>query len=393
MAAEDMSDACARIAILANGVFPYRVGGMQKHTTCLVRQLPGAGVQVDLYYLTDESYPPAAVVHQQLFDGNDGIRIRAVGSPRLPYFPGHYYLTCFWQSYWLCRALRQSQVDYDFIYAQGYTGWYSMLARKWRSDVLPPIGVHGHGLEALQEPASIWWHIKNTFAPVWQKWNIRLADRNLSLGGQLDDLLVAAGASAESILPAYNGIDEAWLRPLNEIRETDGNTRFLFVGRDTSRKGIAELNEAIQCLREEPRFEIHLAGDISEHRRISGRNVIYHNELREEEELRDLYCSCDVLVCPSYSEGMPTVILEAMASGLAVIATDVGAVRLVVDAQSGWLIRARDSSSLIDAMRSAMTKPILAKKRAARQRVEEFTWPKVTASFFDALCEYRASRP
>ncbi len=46
----------------------------------------------------------------------------------------------------------------------------------------------------------------------------------------------------------------------------------------------------------------------------------------------------DVLVCPSYSEGMPNVILEGMANGLAIIATDVGAVGLMVSKNNGWLL-------------------------------------------------------
>ena len=46
----------------------------------------------------------------------------------------------------------------------------------------------------------------------------------------------------------------------------------------------------------------------------------------------------DCLICPSYSEGMPTVILEAMASWCCIIASDVGAVRCIVDKNNGWLI-------------------------------------------------------
>lgn len=48
--------------------------------------------------------------------------------------------------------------------------------------------------------------------------------------------------------------------------------------------------------------------------------------------------NCDVLVCPSYSEGMPTVIMEGMSSGLAIISTDVGAVNQQVSNQNGWLL-------------------------------------------------------
>ena len=52
-----------------------------------------------------------------------------------------------------------------------------------------------------------------------------------------------------------------------------------------------------------------------------------------------MYDSCDILLCPSYSEGMPNVILEAMSRGLAIIATNVGAIRLLVSEDNGVLLQ------------------------------------------------------
>ena len=70
--------------------------------------------------------------------------------------------------------------------------------------------------------------------------------------------------------------------------------------------------------------------------------------------LRNIYDEHDVLVCPSVSEGMPNVILEAMARGLAVICTDVGASSILVDASNGWLIEPRNKSALRDALNLAI---------------------------------------
>ena len=49
--------------------------------------------------------------------------------------------------------------------------------------------------------------------------------------------------------------------------------------------------------------------------------------------------NCDILICPSYSEGMPNVILEGMSRGLAIITTDVGANELLVSNENGKLIK------------------------------------------------------
>ncbi len=377
-----------RVAIFANGIYPYRVGGMQKHTTCLTRYLAKAGVDVELYFIQDGSHPDGAQIHAEQFADSPAIRVIPVSYRRLPYFPGHYYFTCWWQSRFLAKAIQYSTNPVDFIFAQGYTGWAAMQFRRRSRCPLPPVGMHSHGIEALQEGRGIWFNLRSSFAPVWQRHNIRLADVNLSLGGTLDNVLVTAGAKSDTILPAYNGIDERWLCPVNEIRDCGDTVRFLFVGRDSSRKGIAELNSAITRMASNSRFEIHLAGAISTKRRVAASRVKYHGELRDEGQLRELYRTCDVLVCPSYSEGMPTVILEAMASGLAVIATDVGAVRVLVDRESGYLIPRKDPVALLEAMTAAMDEHLRAKKLAGRRRVEGFTWERVTRLFTDSLRRY-----
>jgi glycosyltransferase involved in cell wall biosynthesis len=84
------------------------------------------------------------------------------------------------------------------------------------------------------------------------------------------------------------------------------------------------------------------------------------------------------LVCPSYSEGMPTVILEAMACGLAVIASDVGAVSEQVNQQNGLLIEAGNAKQLEMAIRKFIQMPkdeLNLMKENAQQKVRQnFLW-------------------
>lgn len=373
------------IAIFANNLHPYRIGGMQKHTTRLIRHLSEEGVRTDVYYRWDGSQPADVVVHQDLFDSHAAVTIRSVPLRILPRLPGHYYVNCWWESRALWKAMQASGVMYDFIYAQGYTGWYGATSARAHRDSVPPVGVHAHGIEALQEPWNGLRLVRHAFAPVWQRSIIRAADFNLSLGGRLDELVVTAGGDPDTILPGHNGVDRSWLAPIDEIAEPGGKTRFLFVGRDSTRKGFNELNHAIRRLHEWPRFSLEVVGPVADKNRVVASNVTYHGLVRSEARLREIYHSCDVLLCPSYSEGMPTVILEAMASGLAVIATDVGAVRMVVDEHTGWLIPRHNSDALVNAMREAMAEPLMPRKRAGRRRVEDHTWPVVTERFVKAL--------
>ena len=363
---------------------------MQKHSTMLVRHLPAEGVRVDVYYRRDGSQPDDVAVHEQLFDGDPAIAVHSVGCNQLPRFPGHYYANCWRESRSLWRAMQASGKRYEFVYTQGYTGWYGVTKGREPNRNTPPVGVHAHGIEALQEDWRTWRLIREGFAPFWQRRIIQAADVNLSLGGGLDDLIVLAGAHRSTILPAYNGIGEVWLRPLGAPNKHSDQTRFIFVGRDSIRKGYTELKRATESLLHTQGFTIDFVGPVSNANRINSPNVRYHGLVREEGRLRRLYAQADVLVCPSYSEGMPTVILEAMASGLTVIATDVGAVRMVVDQESGWLIERHNTQALIKAMHAAMTASLVPKKLAARKRVEQHTWPAVTVRFTSSLRRYLA---
>jgi glycosyltransferase involved in cell wall biosynthesis len=73
------------------------------------------------------------------------------------------------------------------------------------------------------------------------------------------------------------------------------------------------------------------------------------------ENVKDLLTSCELLVLSSWAEGMPLVALEAMASGKAVIGTDVGALsEIVVDSETGLLVPPGDPHSLADAILSLL---------------------------------------
>ena len=66
--------------------------------------------------------------------------------------------------------------------------------------------------------------------------------------------------------------------------------------------------------------------------------IVYHGVIVDDLQKQKVYDNCDVLVCPSFSEGMPNVILEAMSRGLAIIATDVGAISEMVCPSNGILL-------------------------------------------------------
>ena len=88
-----------------------------------------------------------------------------------------------------------------------------------------------------------------------------------------------------------------------------------------------------------------------------------------------------MLLCPSYSEGMPNVILEAMSRGLIIIATDVGAVNVLVSSKNGILIKNPKHENILVAMKTLLkadNETLLKMKKFSVNMVKSsFTWEKV----------------
>jgi glycosyltransferase involved in cell wall biosynthesis len=135
---------------------------------------------------------------------------------------------------------------------------------------------------------------------------------------------------------------------------SDG-TRLLFVGRLTPIKGLRVLFEAFTIARAgRPGLTLTLVGDGDDRRHLEALaapmgHAVRFLGYRSQEEVAHLLAESDALVLPSFAEGLPVVLMEAMASARAVIATRVAGVpELVEDGVSGFLVPPGDAASLAD---------------------------------------------
>ena len=367
------------LALLTNGLFPWVVGGMQKHSSNLIREWARMGVDLDVYFTQAPGYPAAAQIQEALVPNQTAGRVRFFASAPswLPYFPLHHYADCYMESCQMAGQLMRESPKAEFIYAQGLTGW-KLLRMKQHGVQLPPIGVNLHGMEALQDfKGGIKERLLKWVGRPIERWLLRHADVALSLGGRLDDIIRKVAPQA-AILHSGNGIQHEWLCDHVEIHK--GARRFVFVGRYAHRKGLHVLYEAIQHLSSELKCEFHLIGDISEANRCKDDRLVYHGPIVNETSMKSLLRQMDVLVCPSLAEGVPTVVLEGMASGLAIIATDVGATSLLVDSDNGYLVEAGDATALRFALANAAdmtTGALLQLRKKALEKARKHGWPHV----------------
>jgi glycosyltransferase involved in cell wall biosynthesis len=153
-----------------------------------------------------------------------------------------------------------------------------------------------------------------------------------------------------------------------------------YVGRLTASKGILETIEAVRILRErgvEVRLTIAGAGEAMDaiRRSISAAGLATHVHLIGEvfaEAKREFWLQTDVLALPSYHEGLPYALLEAMAYGVVPVASPVGAIPDVMQDQvHGLLVPPRAPQAVAQALEQLAGDRLLLRRlsHAARERV------------------------
>ena len=131
--------------------------------------------------------------------------------------------------------------------------------------------------------------------------------------------------------------------------------RLLFVGSLNKRKGILDLINALNRVKRD--YVLNVCGEYTDNktealvRQMIGKNkrdsIIFRGFVSGNEK-KDLFFSSDVFILPSYAEGLPLVLLEAMASGNYIITTNVGAIPEIIKEKNGVLFSPGDVNSLSD---------------------------------------------
>lgn len=180
------------------------------------------------------------------------------------------------------------------------------------------------------------------------------------------------GEAAVRYVPNFVRLEEFGAPPDRAARD-GARVEILFVGWLLAEKGVRELLEATRGLSgvrltlvgpPQPSFVATIGGSLS----ALGERVRVLPP-QPKDEIRRLYAEADIFVLPTYREGFPNVVLEAMAAGLPVVATPVGAIPDAVrDGEEGLLVPARDARALEGALRTLVKDRALRLAMGARAR-------------------------
>jgi len=234
--------------------------------------------------------------------------------------------------------------------------------------------------------------------PMRRKAILRMAATSSAIITRSADLkvrLIKAGADEQRVHPVYNGVDHGVFKPADrdEARRELGldaeGKIVLFVGNFLPVKGIDLLIDA--CAQVTPRPSLVLIGNgplepaLRERAAQRGLKVIFAGRHNASSVARHMQAA-DVICLSSLNEGVPNVLLEAMACGKPVVSTRVGGIHEVVPLGSGLghLVEGRDPRAYAQSLSAALSVP--AESTALAEHAQQFNWP-ATAEAYARLIE------
>lgn len=232
---------------------------------------------------------------------------------------------------------------------------------------------------------------------------VKSAKRNTGVSEAACEFLKHLGAANVQVI--YNGIDTSvFKREDTNYRQKMGISNdaivITFAGRLIYAKGVQDLISAFVKIKDTALdTKLLIVGDGPYRATLENlayqstwsRDILFLGQ-KNQAELIDVLSATDVFVNPSYSEGLPTSVMEAASIGLPIIATDVGGTReIIADYKTGILIKVAKTSQLEQKLRELLTNTELRKELGTNARIfveQKFSWGKIIQDWIEIVEEF-----
>lgn len=191
----------------------------------------------------------------------------------------------------------------------------------------------------------------------------------------------------QKIAVIYNGVDTNEFLPVNR-KKTGKTLRIILVSRLIKRKGINYLLDALSQIKQE-NFHLMVIGDGNQREHLEKMakeaglvNKVSFLGLVSHKSISQYYSQSDLFILPSLNEGMSNTVLEAMASGLPIITTNVGGSKELIK-DNGFVVNPRSSEEILDAIKKYLADPSLLIKhgKESRRIAERMSWENVAKNY------------
>lgn len=321
----------------------------------------------------------------------------------------------------LFRNLMKFRKDYDILHVH-VLWWGGLFIGPWAKINKCP-ALYESVLLGADTPSGI---LKETLGR-FKLWCLRTYTAILAISQHLADDYLDHGFSLTQVKLLMNSVDTELFHPAdsdekrNILRKELGipidSNVLIFVGSVIERKGMDILLRAfVESLKtthdqnllivgaknksENPSIDEGFINNQLEMLETNGANERVHflGLQQDRERLAEIYRVADVFVLPSRNEGLPSVLLEAMASGLAIITSKLPVLEKVIQSnENGIFIPVDDTNALINAINTLYNNPVHAKTLgvSARKYVEEkhsyLAWQSEIFKLYQSLVEQLGS--
>jgi L-malate glycosyltransferase len=354
-----------------NYEFPPLGGGAANATYHLLKEFAcNKDLSIDL--LTSS----AAGYREEQFAANARIYYISIGKKNNLHFQTQKDLLFYsWNAFQIAKKLKKKN-KYDFIHAFfGIPCGYIALKLK-----IPYIvSLRGSDVPFYNRRFYFWdkFVFKRLSKKIWQQAKCVVANSS-----GLKQLAKKA-SPRQKVEVIYNGVDTQKFKP-NIDKGTSGTIKLISVGRLIPRKGYKYLIEAVKGL---DNCELLLIGEGTEKERLQALARKLRVKVRflgrvSHQEVAYFLKSADIFVLPSLNEGMPNSLLEAMACGLPVIATDTGgSIELVKG--NGIVVPKADIAFLRSAIKKLLSDKNSLEKMGckSRQLAEGMSWASASEKY------------
>ncbi len=311
--------------------------------------------------LIDKSIRISDIPYKEIIDGIEVLHPRYFMIPKIgrSLYGILFFISILMPVLKVYRSFNFSFIFSTWAYPDSFAG--ILLSKMLKKPII--VKVHGTDINEYTQ----YWSRKKIIA-----FTLNNSDRVISVSKALRDRMIEIGVKPEKIKVLYNGIDGELFKPLNKFTirnelKIDKNRKvILFVGNLKPVKGLAYLLEAFTDIIKKERQDIEMIiigeGELRKEleekiKKYGIQNFVYILGTKPHHEITKWMNACDILCLPSLSEGVPNVILEALACGIPVVASNVGGIPEIINCSDyGILVEPGNSHKLKQALLECLDK-------------------------------------
>jgi len=305
-------------------------------------------------------------------------QIKILRAPFIPCYPFHVHF----HGFFLNRLIKRLKNDFDIIHL------HNPLVPNIKTEIPTVTTMHGSMIENARAMELI--DLKSFFSKVLGRTFSYNISKNLM---KSSDIVITISDSVAQQIKKYYRVDNLKIIPngvdVNKFHPTKNREDYiLYVGRLGHGKGLFDLLEASKLLVNLIDTKILIAGKGELEGKIRQRikkdgldNVVLLGQV-DQKELVGLFQKAKIFIFPSHYEGLPTVVLEAMASGIPIITTSVSGCRdLIEDGYNGILIPPGSPDKLYESIKDLLNDPSYRKNLGKNARLSaeyNYSWDEVS---------------